>query len=177
MEHENKSKQHIAAIPLGIEVLVKKASVDPEFRQILLQKRGEAAGEIGLELTEAERKMLSSIRVEQLEKIIDSTKVKPEHRNIFRGKAVKLMLGAAAGLAVVSLFSTQSPQSPPWIASAGISPDRVRKMQIEDIIYINDVNEPNETDIDSEGLEQASISADEQSDEDYDEADRTDEEK
>ena len=44
MEHENKSKQHIAGIPLGVEVLVKKASVDPEFRQLLLEKRGEAAG-------------------------------------------------------------------------------------------------------------------------------------
>ena len=175
MEHENKSKQHIAAIPLGVEVLVKKASVDPKFRQILLEKRGEAAGEIGLELTEAERKMLSSIQVEQLEKIIDNTKVKPEHRSIFRGKAVKLMLGAAAGLAVVSLYSILSPTQITW---AGISPDRVRKMQIEDSSDINDVNEPNETDIDSEGLEQASIRSDEQQlGEDYDEPNRTDEEK
>lgn len=169
MEHENKSKQHIDAIPLGVEVLVKKASVDPKFRQILLEKRGEAAGEIGLELTEAERKMLSSIQVEQLEKIIDNTKVKPEHRSIFRGKAVKLMLGAAAGLAVVSMLSVTT-------CTAGISPDQVRKMQIEDSSDVNDVNEPNETDIDSEGLEQASISADEQSGEDYDEPNRTDEE-
>ncbi|HUU17232.1 MAG TPA: hypothetical protein VMW72_08790 [Sedimentisphaerales bacterium] len=170
MEHENKSKQHIAAIPVGVEVLVKKASVDPEFRQILLEKRGEAAGEIGLELTEAERKMLSSIAVEQLEKIIDNTKVKPEHRNIFRGKAIKLMLGAAAGLVVVSMMSVKF--------TAGISPDRVRKMQIEDSSDANDVNEPNEPDIDSEGLEQASTRSDEQqSGEDYDEPNRTDGEK
>ena len=169
MKHENKSKQHIAGIPLGVEVLVKKASVDPEFRQLLLEKRGEAAGEIGLELTEAERKMLSSIPVEQLEKIIDNTKVKTEHRSIFRGKAVKLMLGAAAGLAVVSMLSVTT-------RTAGISPDRVRKMQIEDSSDANDVNEPNEVDVDSEGLEQTSISADEQSGEDYDEPNRTDEE-
>ena len=174
MEHENKSKQHIAGIPLGVEVLVKKASVDPEFRQLLLEKRGEAAKEIELELTEAERNTLSSIPAEQLEKIIDNTKVKPEHRNIFRGKAVKLMLGAAAGLAVVSLYSILSPTQIAW---AGISPDRVRKMQIEDSNDANDVSDPNETDVDSEGLEQASISADEQSSEDYDEPNRTDEEK
>jgi hypothetical protein len=173
MEHENKTRQHIADIPLGVEVLVKKASVDPEFRQLLLEKRGEAADEIGLELMEAERKILSSIPVEQLEKIIDNTKVKPEHRNIFRGKAVKLMLGAAASLAVVSLYSILSPSGVAW---AGISPDRVRKMQTEDSSDVNDVNEPNEPDIDSEGLEQSSISADEQSDEDYDEPNRTDEE-
>lgn len=144
MEPEKKSKepgeQNIGSIPVGIDVLIKKASIDPEFRQILLEKRGEAACEIGLELTETEQKMLSSISLEQLEKIIDNTKVKPENRNIFRGKAVKLMLAAAAGLVVVSMLSVKS--------SAGISPDRIEKMQIDDSIDVNDVNEPNEADID-----------------------------
>jgi hypothetical protein len=144
MEPEKKSKepgeQNIGSIPVGIDVLIKKASIDPEFRQILLEKRGEAACEIGLELTETEQKMLSSISLEQLEKIIDNTKVKPENRNIFRGKAVKLMLAAATGLVVVSMLSVKS--------SAGISPDRIEKMQIDDSIDINDVNEPNEADFD-----------------------------
>ena len=49
-------------------------------------------------------------------------------------------------------------------------------MQMEQLGDANDVNEPNETDVDSEGLEQTSISADEQSGEDYDEPNRTDEE-
>lgn len=145
MERENKSKrpgeQHVVSIPVGIEVLVKKASVDPEFRQILLEKREAVAREIGLELTESEQKMLLSISNEQLEKIIDNTKVKPEHRNIFRGKAVKLMLAAAAGLAVVSMLSVTT-------CTAGISPDRVRKMQIDSLGDSNDVNEPNEADVD-----------------------------
>lgn len=144
METENKSKepgeQNIGSIPVGIDVLIKKASIDPEFRQILLEKRGEAACEIGLELAETEQKMLSSISLEQLEKIIENTKVKPENRNIFRGKAVKLMLAAAAGLVVVSMLSVKS--------SAGISPDRIEKMQIDDSIDVNDVNEPNEADFD-----------------------------
>lgn len=144
MERENKSKrsgeQHIGSIPVGIEVLVKKASVDSEFRQILLEKRGEAAREIGLELTQAEQEMLSSISYEHLEKIIDNTKVNPEHRSIFRGKAVKLMLAAAAGLVVISCLSVTS--------TAGISPDRIEKMQIDDSIESNDVNEPNEADFD-----------------------------
>jgi hypothetical protein len=52
--------------------------------------------------------MLSSISLEQLEKIIENTKVKPENRNIFRGKAVKLMLAAAAGLVVVSMLSVKT---------------------------------------------------------------------
>ena len=145
MERENKSKrsceQYVVSIPVGIEVLVKKASVDPEFRQTLLEKREAVAREIGLKLTESEQKMLFSISNEQLEKIIDNTKVKPEHRNIFRGKVVKLMLAAAAGLAVVSMLSVTT-------CTAGISPDRVRKMQIDSLSDINDVNEPNEVDID-----------------------------
>ncbi len=145
MERENKSKepseQHIGSIPVGIEVLVKKASVDSEFRQILLEKRGEAAREIGLELTEAEQEMLSSISHEHLEKIVKNTKVKPENRKIFLGKAVKLMLAAAAGLVVVSMIGLTT-------STAGISPDRVKKMQIDDLSDSNDVNEPNEVDVD-----------------------------
>ena len=38
----------MADIPRAIEVLIKKASVDPEFRQLLLEKREQAAGEIDL---------------------------------------------------------------------------------------------------------------------------------
>jgi len=144
MEPENKSKepgeQNIGSILVGIDVLIKKASIDPEFRQILLEKRGEAAHEIGLELTETEQEMLSSISLEQLEKIIDNTKVKPEHHSIFRGKAVKLMLATAAGLVVVSMIGIRQ--------IGGITPDRVTKTQIDDSIESNDVNEPNEADID-----------------------------
>lgn len=127
----------MAAIPRGIEVLVKKASVDPEFRQLLLDKRGRAASEIDLELTEAERNILGGMPDEQLEKIIDNTKVEPEQRKIFLGKTAKLMLAAVVGIGVVSLMSVP--------LTAGISPDRVRRMELErsgDIDDVNDVNEP-----------------------------------
>lgn len=139
--------QHIGSMPVGIEVLIKKASVDPEFRQILLEKRGVAARDIGLELTETEKNMLLSISHEQLEKIIRNTKVKPEHLSIFRGKTVKLMLAAAAGLAVVTMLSLTT-------CTAGISPDRVEKMQLEDLNNSNDVNEPNEVDVDGSKTEE-----------------------
>ena len=134
----------VGAIPRGIEVLVKKASVDPEFRQLLLEKRGEAAQEIDLELTEAEKKMLSSISAEQLEKIIEHTKVEPEHRSIFLGTAGKLMLAAVIGVAVIGVMMPSLGHT----VSFGISPDRIRRMQIERLNDTNDVNEPNEADID-----------------------------
>jgi hypothetical protein len=131
----------VGAIPRGVEVLVKKASVDPEFRKILLEKRGDAAQEIDLALTEAEKKMLSSISVEQLEKIIEHTKVEPEQRTIFLGTAGKLMLAAVIGVAVVSVMM-------PSLGHTVISPERIRQMQIERLHDSNDVNEPNESDID-----------------------------
>jgi hypothetical protein len=54
------------AVPRGIEVLVKKAAVDLEFRELLLEQRGGAAAAIGLELDPAEAAMLSAIPREQL---------------------------------------------------------------------------------------------------------------
>lgn len=133
----------MTTIPRAIEVLVKKASVDPEFRQLLLDKRGQAADEIGLELTDAERNILSSMRVDQLEKIIDNTKVEPENRKIFLGKTAMLML-AAAGLAGTCVMSTVR------FTTAGIDPDRVRKLQMERSGDVRDVNDVNDAEPDSE---------------------------
>ncbi|HUU55801.1 MAG TPA: hypothetical protein VMW93_00540, partial [bacterium] len=41
-------------IPRGLEVLIKKAAVDPAFKDILFEKRAGAADAIGLKLTPAE---------------------------------------------------------------------------------------------------------------------------
>jgi len=144
----------VGDIPRGIEVLVKKASVDTEFRRLLLEKRGEAAQEIDIELTEAERNMLSSIPVEQLEKIIDNTKIKPEHRAIFMGKAGTYMLAAIAGGVVLLSFMM------PTLGHT-LTPEqrnRIRQMQLQLMSDANDVNEPNETDVNSEGIEQVPTS-------------------
>ncbi len=51
--------------PQGIEVLVLKAAVDPDFKQILLQQRAAAAEAIGLELTAAEATMLAAVPAAQ----------------------------------------------------------------------------------------------------------------
>ena len=69
-----------AAIPRGIEVLVKKASVDPAFRTLLLERRAGAAREIALELDPAEAAMLNAIPAAQLEAIIARTTVDPMSR-------------------------------------------------------------------------------------------------
>jgi len=112
------SGQPLGDIPRGIEVLVKKAAVDAEFKQLLLAKRAEAAEAIGLELSSAEKSMLSAVSAVQLEQIIERTIVPEEHRRAFLGKA------AVAMLAAVSAISSTLPgaETPP--PTRGITPDK-----------------------------------------------------
>lgn len=84
-------------IPRGIEVLVKKASVDAEFRKVLLEKRAGSSAEIGLELSAAESAMLNAVPRAQIERIIENTTVPDEQRRVFLGKLGAAML-AALGL-------------------------------------------------------------------------------
>ena len=88
-------------MPYGIEVLVKKAAVDPEFRELLLARRSAAADEIGIPLRESEKSMLGSVPAAQLEAIIDGTKVGAKARKALLGKAAAVML-AALGLGIGS---------------------------------------------------------------------------
>ena len=129
----------IGNIPRGIEVLVKKASVDEEFRKLLLEKRAEAAKEIELELDQTEAAMLGAISREQLEKIIDNTKVPTEHKGIFLRKLGKAMLaivlaGAASGM------MKSCDESP--VTTKGIQPDRIQQIQAENN---NNPSEPNDS--------------------------------
>jgi hypothetical protein len=104
-------------VPRGIEVLIKKASVDPEFRALLLDRRADAASEIGLKLDPAERLMLAAVPSGQLETIIGQTTVPEEHRRVFLGRIAAAML-AAVGLTAVGCSGDPGP------APAGIAPDR-----------------------------------------------------
>ena len=116
------SGTRVGAIPRGVEVLLKKASVDPDFRELLLKERGEAAHTIDLELTGAEREMLAHIPAEQLEQIIRNTKVDPKLQRVFLGTAGALMLAAiTVGLhscAVKEVFDSLDG----LLTSAGITP-------------------------------------------------------
>ncbi len=104
--------QLLHGIPRGIEVLIKKASVDQDFRSVLLKERAKAAAEIELELSAAEAAMLNAIPLEQIEKIIENAKVPDEHRRIFLGKVAAAMLGVL-GLGLSGCM---------WVG--GIRPDR-----------------------------------------------------
>ena len=112
-------------IPRGLEVLVKKAAVDPAFRELLFEQRGAAATGIGLELDPAENAMLSAIPQEQLAQIVSETTVPVEQRRVFLGRLAVAMLAVLGGgvTGCETPYRTQSAgirSVPP----AGIRPDQ-----------------------------------------------------
>ena len=116
------SGKPLGPIPRGIDVLVKKAAVDPEFRALLLSDRARAADAIGLQLDPAEAAMLAAVPAGQLETIIDRTSVPVEQRRAFLGKAAAAMLAAlsAGGAAVAAAGGFAVSKG----AAGGAMPDR-----------------------------------------------------
>ncbi len=113
----------VGPIPRGIEVLVKKAAVDPEFRQLLIETRCDAAKEIDLELESAEAMMLKAVPESQLNRIVDSTIVPPEQRSAFMGKVAAAMLVAISATMIASCGPAET---------KGIAPDRPKQVQPTD---------------------------------------------
>jgi hypothetical protein len=99
---------NIGQIPRGIEVLVKKASVDAAFRSRLLATRSAAAHEIGLSLEPAEAMMLDLVPAAQLEAIIAQTRVEPSKQPLFLGKAAAVMLAALGASAIIAPAQVQA---------------------------------------------------------------------
>ncbi|MGA2499014.1 MAG: hypothetical protein ABSH20_14830 [Tepidisphaeraceae bacterium] len=110
----------VGGVPRGIEVLVKKAAVDPEFRSLLLTERGQAARSIGLELSAAESMMLSAVPAAQLRSIIAATTVPQTHMPAFLGKVAAVMLAA---LGIVQAGCDDNRNAKP----AGIRPEDMPK--------------------------------------------------
>ena len=119
---EDKSQ---SLIPRGIEVLVKKASVDPEFKSLLLRLRSQSAASIELELDRNEALMLDTVPADQLEKIIAQTNVPQEHRRAFLGSAAAAMLAA---IGVVSVTGCEHP----FAAGGSRPPDPPREPAAKD---------------------------------------------
>lgn len=115
------SGQPIGEIPRGIEVLVKKAAVDTDFKTLLIKRRAAAAEEIGLELQPAEAAMLASVPAPQLEAIIARTVVPHEYRRAFFSKAAATMLATVGLVTSTGCPLGSQPDRPP---TKGIRPDR-----------------------------------------------------
>jgi hypothetical protein len=105
------------SIPRGVEVLVKKAAVDPAFKKLLVEKRAEAAEVIALKLEPAEAAMLAAVPEAQLRAIVANTKVSPNVRPAFLGYAAGVMLAALGA----TTTACDDPTSPP--VTLGSQPD------------------------------------------------------
>ena len=123
------------SISRGIEVLVKKAAVDPKFKKLLLGKRAEAAEAIALKLEAAEAAMLNAVPTKQLEAVVANTKVSPGLRPAFLGYAAAAML-AALGTGAYAENAEE------WeMRTTGIDPEIPPKT------YDRDINDPQEIDV------------------------------
>lgn len=114
--------------PRGLEVLLKKASVDAEFRALLLADRAQACAAIDLNLDPAETAMLNTMPPEQLDAIIQRTRVRPEDRRAFLGKAASIML-AALGVGVSGCKKKSEPGPGPRPASRGHAADNPGRLR------------------------------------------------
>lgn len=128
------SGKDIGDIPRGIEVLVSKASVDADFKALLLDQRAKAADTIGLDLNPAEAMMLDAIPAAQLEAVVARTKVSEGNRRAFLGSAAAVMLAAlgvtgcdscipVTGIAPDRPKPKPKPEPPP--TTKGIRPDKL----------------------------------------------------
>ncbi len=117
------SGRNNVTVPRGIEVLLKKAAVDPDFRQTLLERRGSSAASIELQLDPAEDAMLRAIPDEQLARIISQTVVPVEQRRVFLGRVAAAML-AAIGAGLAGCKSGESDSDINVGATKGIRPER-----------------------------------------------------
>lgn len=86
----------------GVDVLLKKAAVDPVFKKLLLEKRAAAAETIGLELDAAEAALINAAPKSQLDVVIARTTVSPKIRPAFLGYAAGVMLAALAATTACS---------------------------------------------------------------------------
>ncbi|HUT35005.1 MAG TPA: hypothetical protein VNE39_16055 [Planctomycetota bacterium] len=91
----------LGSVPHGIEVLLIEASVDPRFRELLLEKRAEASKAIGVTLSAIEAGLLNDIPASHLTQVIAQTRVSKRLRSEARRKAAKVAL-AALGTAALA---------------------------------------------------------------------------
>lgn len=78
--------------PRGTEILLKKASVDGEFAEVLVRSPSEAARLIGLRLEETERTILENTPADTLLTMIENTVVKRTQLSAFKTMSASIMM-------------------------------------------------------------------------------------
>lgn len=95
-------------VPTGIEKLLRLASVDPEFRSILLAQRADAAAAAGVELTANEQAILGAIAVAQLSAMAEQMPPPEPRRRRFLQQAAASAVVALGGVALTACDGCRS---------------------------------------------------------------------
>ncbi len=125
------SGKDVGSVPRGLEILIKKASVDPDFKEVLLTERSKAASRIDLTLEETEIAMINTVPGAHLEGMISATKVNPNLKQAFLGCTAAVMLAALTATANASddYGTTTEGIRPDYNATKGIQPDIVELVE------------------------------------------------
>jgi hypothetical protein len=102
-------RQNPIGYPRGIEILLKKAKVDLEFRKLFLLDPVGAARSIELALNESEKKILLNTPGEVIEQMVENTFVPKQHVSTFMSARTAAMLSlviAATVLLPHQVYST-----------------------------------------------------------------------
>jgi hypothetical protein len=98
--------------PRNLEALMKKAAVDPGFREALLARRSRLAEEINVPLDAAEKQMLDGASADHLALLIEKTPVPPAEQEILTQPEYEEKTGssgvgplAVAGVSVLALLA------------------------------------------------------------------------
>lgn len=104
-------------VPTGIEQLLRLAAVDDDFREVLIERRGDAAAAAGVVLTPNERAILGAIPETQIEAMAGRLPPPPPQRRVFLRQAAASAVVALGGAALMSCEAC-SPT-----ATLGVQPD------------------------------------------------------
>ncbi len=94
----SEDKSELPPVPVGLQRLLRLASVDRRFRRELLQRRAELAETVPIQLTKSERAILNAVPAQQLGAMVDHMPPPaPSRRDFLRQTAFSsvLLLGAA----------------------------------------------------------------------------------
>ncbi len=109
-------------VPTGIQRLLRLASVDPEFRQELVERRGELAAAAEIPLTPSEAAILAAIPAAQLDEMAVKLPPPPAPRRAFLRRtaatAVVLLGGAALAEGAAGCRKPTSDPNPPGTQEA-----------------------------------------------------------
>jgi hypothetical protein len=98
----SRSDRLIGDFPRGIEILVKKASVDSVFKQLLLRDPLNAARSIMLDLKPVEINILTNTSISVLQSMISNIRVPKQHIKTFRTGTIAAIFAILMSTTVVS---------------------------------------------------------------------------